>query len=332
MFDPNEIHRLPLFRTLSRARLMEAMAAFVPSEVGPGQILMVEGEADRSMFVILDGELVVLVGRSQVEVARLGRGEVVGEMALFGVLDRRAATVRTLTACRILILDQNGLGYLRRKRSTVTTLLEEHALQVMAQRLRHTNSRVGHLAQGVALPERRGGLWGRVSSLLGGSRAAGAPPDVAALLATAPVFREYDPKVVYSLASHLRPVAVAEGEWITREGDGGDAAYIVASGSVGVYRAVGPDRYERLSRLREGSLFGVVALVDAGARSATCIAEEPSWVVPVPSAFLHGGAQVEPAEVQLFRRAVLEALAAHLRTANAHLEHLEQLRTQGAGG
>ena len=132
VFDPAEVHRLPLFRSVSKAKLMEALAAFMPSEVDPGQVLMVEGEADRSMVLVLDGELSVHIGRDNVEVARMGRGEVVGEMALFGVLDRRAATVRTLSPCRLLILDLSGLTFLRRKRSPVVTLLEEYALVIAA--------------------------------------------------------------------------------------------------------------------------------------------------------------------------------------------------------
>ena len=46
MFDPAEVHRLPLFRSVSKAKLMEALAAFMPSEVDPGQVRMVHQPAN----------------------------------------------------------------------------------------------------------------------------------------------------------------------------------------------------------------------------------------------------------------------------------------------
>ncbi len=326
MFDPAEVHRLPLFRSVSKAKLMEALAAFMPSEVDPGQVLMVEGEADRSMVLVLDGELSVHIGRDNVEVARMGRGEVVGEMALFGVLDRRAATVRTLSPCRLLILDLSGLTFLRRKRSPVVTLLEEYALVIMARRLRQTNERIGQVGRGEPLPQKAGvGLWGRVSSIFGGGRGGGGPsPDPLVFLVNLPAFRDQDPGSIAALAARLKPEAVPAGEVIVREGEAGDRAWLLLSGQVQVYRACGGEHHERIARLREGSLFGLASVVDGSPRSATCLAETPCWVAVVPGEWLRTSDLLEPHEAALLRRGALEALAAQVRLANAHVEHLEQ--------
>lgn len=326
MFDPAEVHRLPLFRSVSKAKLMEALAAFMPSEVDPGQVLMVEGEADRSMVLVLDGELSVHIGRDNVEVARMGRGEVVGEMALFGVLDRRAATVRTLSPCRLLILDLSGLTFLRRKRSPVVTLLEEYALVIMARRLRQTNERIGQVGRGEPLPQKTGGsLWGRVSSIFGGGRGGGGPtPDPLVFLVNLPAFREQDPGSIAALAARLKPEAVPAGEVIVREGEAGDRAWLLLSGQVQVYRSCGGDHHERIARLREGSFFGLASIIDGSPRSATCIAETSCWVAVVPGDWLRTSELLEPHEAALLRRGALEALAAQVRLANAHVEHLEQ--------
>ena len=50
-----------------------------------GKTLMRAGEAGDDMLVVIDGELVVSVSRNgrMREIRRLGRGDVVGEMALF---------------------------------------------------------------------------------------------------------------------------------------------------------------------------------------------------------------------------------------------------------
>ena len=69
-----------------------------------GTLLMSEGEFGRAMFAILEGEVSVTFldkrGKSR-EVARLGRGDVVGEMSLF-TGDRRTATVNAASNVKAL--------------------------------------------------------------------------------------------------------------------------------------------------------------------------------------------------------------------------------------
>ncbi|MCB9762637.1 MAG: cyclic nucleotide-binding domain-containing protein [Alphaproteobacteria bacterium] len=331
MFDPADIHRLPIFRHLSRVKLDEALTVLMPCEVGPGQVLMQEGESDRSMFIVLEGELLVGVGQSRTEVARLGRGEIVGEMALFGVLDRRAATVTTLSNCKILILEQSGMQHLRRKRSQIIDLFEEYALRTMARRLRMTNAQIGHMAAGQPLPGSSGqGLWSRMSSVFGGSRKPTTPPPNAlTMLRQAPAFRELDPRAVEGISRRLSPRFCGAGERIIAEGEQGGDGFMVASGEVDVYRAASERTHERVARLREGGVFGVVSMVDGAPRSATCIAAEPTWLFTLPGYMLLVSDDIELYEVRAFRRGIIEALAAHLRLANAHVDYLTQQLRQG---
>jgi len=67
-----------------------------------------QGEKGSQLFVVLEGEVAVIAGYPPTEVARLGPDAFFGEMSLLtGAL--RAATVRTVTACRLVAVDQAAL-------------------------------------------------------------------------------------------------------------------------------------------------------------------------------------------------------------------------------
>lgn len=63
------------------------------------------------------------------------------------------------------------------------------------------------------------------------------------------------------------------GDTIIREGNTGDHFYIIAEGTVGVYKLdAGSGENEQLSSLKEGSYFGEKALLSEDKRKASCIA------------------------------------------------------------
>jgi len=100
-----------------------------------GEFIFREGEAAREMFVILDGEVEVLVGNLRVDVA--GPGSIVGEMALIEELPR-AATARALTACALVPVNAEAFQSLVQK----TPPFALHVMRVMAERLRRMNRMV----------------------------------------------------------------------------------------------------------------------------------------------------------------------------------------------
>jgi CRP-like cAMP-binding protein len=92
---------------------MELVKRFEGHDVAPGTVLIQEGDAGKGLFVVLLGEVEVArtdaAGRNRV-LARLGAGELFGEMSLLG--DRpTTATVRATTPTTILFL---GRDYFRR--------------------------------------------------------------------------------------------------------------------------------------------------------------------------------------------------------------------------
>jgi len=74
-------------------------------------------------------------------------------------------------------------------------------------------------------------------------------------------------------------------EVIFREGDPGEAAYIVESGAVGIFKTVEGEEIQ-LATMKEGELFGEMAIIDGSKRMAQAVALEDSVIVAIPRAGL----------------------------------------------
>ena len=72
-----------------------------------------------------------------------------------------------------------------------------------------------------------------------------------------------------------------KGKVLFKQGEKGDAAYIVNSGAVGMYREA-QGRKIPLATVRRGELFGEMAVIDDSPRMATAFALEDSAVMVVP--------------------------------------------------
>lgn len=76
-------------------------------------------------------------------------------------------------------------------------------------------------------------------------------------------------------------VTFPKGKILFRQGEGGDAAYIVTGGAVGLYREA-QGRKIPLATVRKGELFGEMAVIDGSPRMATAFALEDSTLSVIP--------------------------------------------------
>jgi predicted acylesterase/phospholipase RssA/CRP-like cAMP-binding protein len=99
--------------------------------------------------------------------------------------------------------------------------------------------------------------------------AATPPPrreSAADFLARVPLFAGLDPSVRESVAARARPVRVASGEWLFREGDPGDGMYVVRAGRLEV---IDESAGKVIRELGRGDALGELALITASPRSAS---------------------------------------------------------------
>lgn len=181
-----------------------------------------------------------------------------------------------------VIFQRDGIELLRKREHLAVTRLEGQAVHAAAARLREMNERFSALSVGTPLETvPTAGLLGSLRSWLGFShtQTRGPMPDPRDVLRRSPLLGTLPEATIDAVAAVLEPVSAADGEIVLEEGTHGRDAYIVASGRVGVYRAVRSQKNERLDDLVPGDVFGLVGLLHGASRTATCIAEEPSWLL-----------------------------------------------------
>jgi glutaminase len=114
------------------------------------------------------------------------------------------------------------------------------------------------------------------------------------------------------------------GEQILREGAASDAVYLLLSGTVTVWLAVGKDgRRHRLATFGPGMAFGEMALLVEGPRSADVAADGPVVTVRLPLADLHELELDHPELLAVIYRNLARTLGGRLRRANAQVRALE---------
>ena len=91
------------------------------------------------------------------------------------------------------------------------------------------------------------------------------------LLKRVPLFSELDRRGLEALAQLTEEVKVEAGRVLMREGDIGDAFYVISDGSVRVERGGKP-----VATLGQGDFVGEFALVDHGPRTCTVTTDTPA--------------------------------------------------------
>ena len=102
-------------------------------QIAPGASLFREGEKGEKMYVLLEGEMEILLGDFVLET--VGPGALIGEMALIDDSPRTASVVAK-TPCRLAEIDRRRFHFLVQQTPHFAT----HVMKTLADRLRHMNA------------------------------------------------------------------------------------------------------------------------------------------------------------------------------------------------
>jgi small-conductance mechanosensitive channel/CRP-like cAMP-binding protein len=105
--DPALLAAVPMFAPLRDNERAQLLSVARPVLFAKGEAVVRQGQTGRSMFVMKRGDASVTLAGTEGEVARLGAGDILGEMSLL-TGEARTATVTALTDCELLEIDAEG--------------------------------------------------------------------------------------------------------------------------------------------------------------------------------------------------------------------------------
>jgi CRP-like cAMP-binding protein len=254
-----QITSAPLLSLVEPGQVGALERLFHPVMLEPGQVLFEEGKPCDWLWVVGPGAEVSVTRADevpgQVVVAHLGSGDTVGEMALVDG-GPRSGTARVEVGGPAAVMAARDFYSLRDAYHPAAYQLLRKICLELCWRLRGTSDRL--VPRSLGAPEARG------FALL----AQRTEPEH---LEEVPTFRDLPRVVKLALAQKLGRLETDDATTICSEGEEGDAAYFISAGAVQVQRSGQP-----LAHLQPGEVFGMVALMDGGPRSATCVTEGPT--------------------------------------------------------
>jgi CRP-like cAMP-binding protein len=130
---PEALRTCELLRGLSSVEAQDVLALASRVELPAGEELFHEGDDGDAMYVVASGEIRVVKGEE--EVARLGAGEVLGEMALLEDAPR-SATARAASTCTVYRIDRGAFEELLESEDHAAYRLLHGLARLLCARLR----------------------------------------------------------------------------------------------------------------------------------------------------------------------------------------------------
>jgi len=247
----------PLLSLVEPAQASALERLFLPVMLEPDQVLFEEGKPCDWLWVLGPGAEVSVTRDErpgEVAVAHLAEADTVGEMALVDG-GPRSGTARVEVGGPASVMAAGDFYALRDAYHPAAFQLLRKICLELCWRLRRTSDRLVPRSPAPESP----------SPLLLTERAE--PEHLDEL----PAFRVLPRVVKLALAQKLGRIDAAHATTVCVEGEEGEAAYFIGSGTVQVLRSGQP-----LAHLQPGEVFGMVALIDGGPRSATCVTDGPT--------------------------------------------------------
>jgi sulfate permease, SulP family len=125
-----------------------------------------------------------------------------------------------------------------------------------------------------------------------------------------------------AIESHLQRASYQHGDVIFREGDPGGEVFILTKGTASAFLQ-SLDGTIRLATFAPGTVFGELAILDGGQRSATVVADEDLVCFVLTMSNFTALTERNPSVAVRILAAIGRELSARLRTANRTIHQLE---------
>jgi predicted NAD/FAD-binding protein/CRP-like cAMP-binding protein len=310
------LREIPLFTGLDTLALTEVQLMAQPFFAKTAETLFRQGDLATGMYLLKDGEVRItrrLPGDDVMELARLGRGSLIGEL---GLLDRgrRSGTATATRASSGYFISFESFQLLRANCGRAAFVVINRFVNEVVHRTRNRLAEVMRLIE--ATPEVASGTRAPVE--------AASPPVLCEslpsfeVLARIPFFSRLSAEDLRQFTASLKLRALPRNSVLFRKGDPPGECLIVVRGALTLNVESG-DRFLQFSVLGPGRVAGELALLDAQPQPLDCRTREDSLVLAMDrerfEVLRQGGG---PAAFKFFE-AVASGAVALLRKADGHV-------------
>ena len=294
-----------------------------------GARLVRAGETSRGAYVIREGQAeasVQLPGGERLVVAKLGPGNLFGEMALF---ERGIATATVAAGTNVdgWFLDRDDFRALAAQRTPEARGLQHALTVILMEKLRAMNAKVLEAAAPEDAPVVKSHI---ADPLVGVKRSGKAVFDFHPFLPLLPVFDGFTDAEIAEVLDASRLIELQRGHGVFAVGQPAAAAFVVLRGAVEIH-ARREARERRMAVLGPGQMFGFMSLLEGGAHGSEARVRETAILLEIPrkafDRFYAGEGSISTA----LHHAIQRSLLASLAQTNRHLTRLISLaRLRGA--
>ena len=247
-------------------------------------------------------------------------------------LDRPAWIILHLR--RVSQVDLTGIKILHQ----IATRLHAHGGQLLFCEVHHHIGLGADVGRALSRVSQKGAGNRRVLTLIGSDEALehaenalltelGSPPAAAhdrVELAAADLCRGMTTEQVAALRSVLSSRTVESGRTLFAAGEQGDDMYIVVSGEVDVRLQTTQHHYKRIANCGPGTVFGEIAFIDPGPRTADAIAVQPTELLVLDRRGLERLERERPDAAVSLLIALGNMQGHHLRRSDEEIQRLAQ--------
>jgi CRP-like cAMP-binding protein len=301
---------VPLLEGMPEVELDHLAALLRRRDAAAGEVLWRQGDDAREMLLIVGGRVSAslhLPGDRTFEVARMGPGEVLGEIPL---LDGggHSATARVTEAATLLSLSRADFNVLVSRRHPTAFALKRRLARLACTRLRtQLTTLASSLGDEDCLPD--------AAALPPPAELEPAGPPDSAYVRRLATFRAFDPLAVWGLLTAGRYARCASGRTLVAEGALSDACYLTMNGAVEKVIVRGGRRI-RVGLAGPGQAFGYESLIDGAASPVTAATRERTLLLLVPQQAFDRLFNGETSDSHVFLDVIHRDLTAALRQAH----------------